>query len=161
MTATTTTKVIFQGSCWAWPFHVLPKVVLGSWTFTTDGRTPADNPLLASISRLLQHVGKHSSSILLIPKQQGAFQEEGWMNIEKIYWQMNSLYSLKKIENNKDYWIILPETISFYAVSYFYLWHEHIAGCLLVVSKSIFHHRELELLLVVVKLVVFHVLIYI
>ena len=59
--------MIFQGSCWVWPPHVPPSVVLDfhHWWYS-----PAGNLLLASIRHLLQHAGEHSSSILLAPKLQ-------------------------------------------------------------------------------------------
>ena len=38
------TMMNFLGSCWAWPPHMLPRVVLGSYTFTTDGITTSGSP---------------------------------------------------------------------------------------------------------------------
>ena len=64
--------MIFQGFFWAWPPHIPPSEVLESQTFTTDGKAPAGNPILASISRLLRHAGEDSGSILLTPEPQGA-----------------------------------------------------------------------------------------
>ena len=56
----------FQGYCWAWQRATLG----GSWVLHFLGVAPAGNPLFASISRLLQHAGEHSGSILFTPKPQ-------------------------------------------------------------------------------------------
>ena len=65
------TMMICQGSCWAWPPRVLPKVVFWSSTFTIDGVVSAGIPLFDSINRHLRHAGAHSGSIPLTLKPQG------------------------------------------------------------------------------------------